>query len=123
VRDIYNEDIANSFSFFSLFSQIDDPLTFQEVVKDDVWAQAMDEEIECIEKNKTWKLVDVPKDKDVISVKWIYKTKQDADGNAQKDTTRLVARGFTQQPGIDFNETFAPVSHMDTIRTVLSIVA
>ena len=61
----------------------------------------MDEEIECIEKNQTWELVDVPKDKDVISVKWIYKTNQDVDGNVQKHKARMVARGFTQQPGID----------------------
>ena len=55
----------------------------------------MDEEIECIEKNQTWELVDVPKGKDVISVKWINKTKQDADGNVQKHKERMVARGFT----------------------------
>jgi len=52
-----------------LFSQTDDPLIFEEVVKDDVWAQAMDEEIKCIENNETWKLVDVvPQEKDVIHV-------------------------------------------------------
>jgi hypothetical protein len=79
--DIYNVDTTNSFSIFALFSQIDDPSTFEEDVKDDVWAQAMDEEIKCIENNQTWKLVDVPEDKDVISFNWIYKTKQDADGN------------------------------------------
>ena len=67
--------------------------------------------------------VDVPKDKDVIIVKWIYKTKQDADGNVQKNKARMAARGFTQQPGIDFNETFAPVACMDTVRTVLAIAA
>ena len=83
----------------------------------------MDEEIECIEKNQTWELVDVPTDKDVINVKWIYKTKQDVDGNVQKHKARMVARGFTQQPGIDFNETFAPVARMDTVRTVLAIAA
>ena len=83
----------------------------------------MDEEIECIEKNKTWELVDVPKEKDVISIKWFYKTKQDANGNLQKHKERMVTRGFTQQPSIDFNETFAPVRHMDTIRTVMSIAA
>ena len=77
----------------------------------------MDEEIECIEKNQTGELVDVPKDKDVISVKWIYKTKKDDHGNVQKHKARMVARGFTQQPGIDFNETFAPVARMDTVRT------
>ena len=81
----------------------------------------MDEQIECIEKKQTWELVDVPKDKDVVSIKWIYKTKQDADGNVQKKKERMVAIGFTQQPGIDFNEIFAPVACMDTIRTVLAI--
>ena len=49
-------------------------LTFKEAIKDEVWAQAMDEEIKCIYKNKAWDLVDVPKDKAVMSVKWIYKT-------------------------------------------------
>jgi hypothetical protein len=78
--DIYNEDAANSFSVFSLFSQIDYPLTFEEDVKEEVWAQAMEEEIRCIENNQTWKLVDVPDNKDVISVKRIYKTNQDTEG-------------------------------------------
>ena len=68
-------------------------------------------------------LVDVPKDKDVISVKWIYKTKQDVDRNVQKYKARMVARGFTHQPNIDFNETFALVAHMDTVRTILAIAA
>ena len=58
-----------SFSLFALFSPIYDPLTFEEAVEEEVWAQTMDEEIECIEKNHTWELVDVPIDKDVISVK------------------------------------------------------
>ena len=58
----------------------------------------MDEEIKCIEKNQTWELVDVPKVKYVISVKWIYKTKQYADGNVYKHKERMVARGFTNNP-------------------------
>ena len=83
----------------------------------------MNEEIECIEKNQTSELVDVPKDKDVIIIKWIYKTKQDVDGNVQKHKARMVARGFTHQPDIDFNETFAQVVCMDTVRTTLAIAA
>ena len=123
LREIYEVGTPNSFSLFALFSPICDPLTCEEAIEEEVWAQAMDEEIECIEKNQTWELVDVPTDKDVITVKWIYKTKQDADGNVQKHKKRMVARGFTQQPDIDFNETFAPVARMDTVRTVLAIVA
>lgn len=67
-------------------------------------------------------MVDVPEDKDVISVEWIYKTMQDAKGNLQKHKARLVVRGFAQ-PGIDFNETFALVTCMDTVITVLEISA
>jgi hypothetical protein len=121
--DIYNVDTTNSFFILSLFSQIDGPLAFEEDFKDDVSTQDMDEEIKCIENNQTWKLVYVPEDKDVISVKWIYKTKQDAYGNMQNHKARVVARGFTQEPGIDFNEKFVQVVHMDTVRTMLSIVA
>ena len=68
---------------------------FEEVVEQQVWAQAMDEKIECIEKNQTCALKDVTKDKDVISVKWIYKTNQYVDGNVQKHKEIMVARGFT----------------------------
>jgi hypothetical protein len=85
--------------------------------------KSMDEEIERIQTNQTWKLVDVPEDKDVISVKWIYKTKKNAEGNVHKHKARLVARGFTQQLGIDFNEFFSPIVHMDIVRIVLAIVA
>ena len=110
-------------SLFALFSHIYDPLTFEEAIEEELWAQAMDEEIECIEKNQTWELVDVPKDKYLIRVKWIYKTKKDDDGNVQKHKERMVTRGFTQKHGIDFNETFACVARIDTFITVLSTAA
>ena len=61
--------------------------------------------------------------KDVISVKWIYKTKQDVYGNVQTHKERMVVGGFTKQPSIDFNEIFAPVARMDTVRIVLAIIA
>ena len=91
--ETYEAGTPNSFSIFALFYPIYDPLTFEEVVKEEVCAQAMNEEIECIENNQTWELVDVPKDKDVIKDKWIYKPKQDVDGNVKKHKARMVARG------------------------------
>lgn len=69
----------------------------------------MEEEIAAIEKNKTWELVDKPKDKEVVDVKWIYKVKHNSDGSVKRNKARLVAKGYLQQPGVDFNETFAPV--------------
>ena len=69
--EIYEARTKNSFSLFALFYQIDDPLTFKEAVEEEVWKQAMDEEIKFMENNQMWELVDVPKYKDVINVKWI----------------------------------------------------
>lgn len=80
----------------------------------------MEDEIAMIEKNKTWELIDMPKYKDVIGLKWIFKTKYHKDGSIQKHKVRLVAKRHSQQPGINFNETFAPVVRMEITRVVLA---
>ena len=125
LQEIYEVTQGNDddglISDFALFS-IADPICFEETIKYESWQKAMDEEIEAIEKNQTWQLVNLPEGKDAIGVKWIYKTKFDADGNVVKHKARLVAKVFSQQPGIDYNEAFAPVASLDTIRTVLAIV-
>ena len=100
-----------------------EPETFEEAVKDKSWQKAMENEIAMIEKNSTWELVSRPSDKPVIGVKWVYKTKLNLDGSVQKNKARLVAKGYSQKPGIDFNETFAPVARLDTIRTLVALAA
>ena len=99
------------------------PVDFDEAVKKDVWIKAMDEEIDDIERNNIWNLVELPNDKNCIGVKWIYKTTLNVDGDVEKYKARLVSQGFSQQPRIDYNETFAPVARLDTVRMALAIAA
>ena len=115
LQDIYD---SCDFAFFTC-----EPQNFEEAIGEEIWKKAMDEEIATIEKNHTWDLVELPKNKDVIGLKWVYKTKYKEDGSIQKHKARLVAKGYSQQPGVDFNETFAPVARMETIRTFLALAA
>ena len=100
-----------------------EPGSFEEASKQEVWVKAMEEEIQMIEKNNTWELVNRPHGKDIIGVKWVYKTKLNPDGTIQKHKARLVAKGYSQQPGIDYNETFAPVARLDTIRALIALAS
>jgi hypothetical protein len=83
----------------------------------------MNEEIEAIERNKTWDLVDLPSNKSNIGMKWVYNTKVNEKGKLEKHKARLVAKGFSQKPGIDYGETFVLVARLDTVRTILAIQA
>ena len=65
----------------------------------------------------------IPREREVVSLKWIYKIKLNQEGDIQKHKARLFARGFMQKPGIDFYETFSPVARLETIRTVIVVAA
>ena len=80
----------------------------------------MNEELISIEKNQTWKLVDFPKENKTVGLKWVFKIKYNEDGSIQKHKARIVAKGYLQQPGVDFTETFAPIARMETIIIVLT---
>lgn len=112
------EDIYETCNFAAM-----EPTSFDEASKHQVWIQAMEEEIKMIEKNKTWEMVDRPPNKEVIGVKWVYKTKLNPEGSVQKHKARLVAKGYSQLPGIDYTETFAPVARLDTIRALIALAA
>ena len=83
----------------------------------------MVEELEAIDRNQTWDLVDLPTGKTPIGLKWIFKTKFFVDGSVQRHKDRLVVKGYAQQQGIDYEETFAPVARFETVRVVLALAA
>lgn len=106
---------------FALYAS--DPLCFREAENVPDWQVAMKVEMEAIEKNSTWELVDVPEGKNVIGLKWVYRTKYNANGSIQKHKARLVAKGYAQKQGIDYEETFSPVARFETVRAVLALAA
>jgi histone deacetylase 1/2 len=85
------------------------------------WKAAMDTEYSALMKNNTWRLVPAPPGQHVISCKWIFKLKYKADGTIERHKARLVARGFTQQYGVDYTDTFSPVIKPTTVRLILAI--
>lgn len=87
------------------------------------WREAMEFEFNSLQKCDAWTLVDRPTYKKVIGCRWVLKTKFDAEGNIERRKARLVAKGFAQQPGIDFQETFAPVARLSSIRILVALAA
>ena len=112
--------LIGSSSYLVLLSSIE-PQNVNETSKDECWVKAMDEELDQIEKNDTWELVPRPHDKNVIGTKWIFKNKLNENGEVIRNKARLVCKGYAQQEGIDFEETFAPVARLEAIRMFLAL--
>ncbi|KAA0051500.1 gag/pol protein [Cucumis melo var. makuwa] len=103
---------------------IEDPLTYKQTMNDvdcDQWIKVMDLEMESMYSNSVWTLVDQPNNVKPIACKWVYKRKRDQAGKVQTFQARLVAKGYTQKEGIDYEETFSPVAMIKSIRIILSI--
>ncbi|KAK0605240.1 hypothetical protein LWI29_024494 [Acer saccharum] len=90
-------------------------------IVDEYWVGAMQEELNQFERNEVWSLVPRPKDINVIGTKWVFRNKTDESGKIVRNKARLVAQGYTQVEGVDFDETFAPVARLESIRLLLSI--
>ena len=100
-----------------------DPQIYEDAAHDLRWKTAMKEEFSSLQKNNTWELVDLPPGRKLVQCKWVFKTKFAVDGSPLKYKAILVAKGYSQVHGINYNETFAPVAKMDSIRLALAISA
>ena len=87
------------------------------------WKQAIQEHLQSLASNSTWKIIDRPKDINIISTKWVFKIKTLPNGQIDKYKARLCARGFSQQYGVDYFETFSPVVRMESLRVLLAVAA
>ncbi|CAL1391452.1 unnamed protein product [Linum trigynum] len=100
-----------------------EPTSYEEASKHEKWRKAMKEEIRALIENETWEIVPKPMNAQPISCKWIYKVKTRPDGSVKRYKARLVARGFSQQYGLDYDETFSPVAKITTVRVLLALAA
>ena len=101
-----------------------EPKTFKEAlssIEAKQWIEAMDDEIDCLNKNETWTLTELPEGKTAIGCKWVYKAKTDEHGVVTRYKARLVAQGYSQKYGEDYDEVFAPVAKSTTLRALLTI--
>ena len=99
------------------------PTSYRIAMKEEVWRQAMKEELEAIERNSTWELVKLPEKCKSIVVKWIYKIKRNVSGEITRYKARFVAKGFIQVRGIDYEEVFSPVARAESIRIIIVMAA
>jgi len=102
-----------------------EPQSYEEAVNHPVyakeWIMAIQEEYESLMKNGAWELVELPPGKNLVTCKWVFKAKHDANGNIVRFKARLVARGFSQAYGIDYFETYAPVAKLTTYRIIFAL--
>ncbi|GJR05820.1 retrovirus-related pol polyprotein from transposon TNT 1-94 [Tanacetum coccineum] len=109
----YNDAFLSSF----------EPKTYKDALTQSCWIEAMQEELNEFERLEVWELIPLPDKVMVITLKWIYKVKLDEMGGIIKNKARLVARGYRQEEGIDFEESFAPVARIDDIQNFLAYAA
>ncbi|GJY68991.1 putative ribonuclease H-like domain-containing protein [Tanacetum coccineum] len=108
---------------FACFLSQEEPKKIVEALQDDSWVQAMQEELLQFKLQQVWVLVDLPHGMKVIGTKWVYRNKRDERGVVVRNKARLVAQGYTQEEGIDYDEVFAPVARIEAIRLFLAFAS
>lgn len=102
---------------------VEEPASFAEAEREACWCTAMLEELQSIQDNATWDVVNLPAGHRPIGLKWVFKAKHDERGHIVKHKARLVAKGYVQQCGTDFDEVFAPVARLESVRLILAVAA
>jgi hypothetical protein len=113
--------LRNNYHFaHAAFVATFEPKDVGHTLSDHNWVNSMHEELENFERNQVWELVDPPPGCKLIGTKWVWKNKEAEKGEVVRNKSRLVAQGFNQKEGIDYEETFAPVARLEAIRILLA---
>jgi hypothetical protein len=96
------------------------PKSIQEAHSEQCWRKAMEVEMKAIEDNKTWVACDLQPKQKAIGLKWVFKVKKDPERKIVKHKAHLVVKGYAQRQGIDFDEVYAPIVRIETVRVLLT---
>lgn len=114
--------LSSSYSIFcNNIVAIPEPHTYKQASKYPEWIAAMKTELDALVHNNTWSLVTLPPGKTAVGCKWVYKVKYKSDGSVERLKARLVAMGYTQQAGIDYLDTFSPVTKLVSVKLMLTL--
>ncbi|KAL5546962.1 hypothetical protein UlMin_006649 [Ulmus minor] len=117
----YGKLLSSYKAFVSNLDNVQIPKTVQEALKVPAWKQVVEEEIWALESNGMWILIELPHGKKPVGCKWIFTVKYKVNGSIERFKAKLVAKGFTQSYGIDYQETFVPVAKLNTVQVLLSL--
>ncbi|KAI3523650.1 hypothetical protein L1887_01930 [Cichorium endivia] len=115
--------VSSNFCLYVNFVSLIEPKKVDEALHDADWIKAMQDELHEFERHKVWTLVPLPPGKTIIGTRWVFRNKMDEDGIVIRNKARLVAQGFTQMEGLDYDETFAPVARLEAIRLFLAFAS
>ncbi|GJT01934.1 putative ribonuclease H-like domain-containing protein [Tanacetum coccineum] len=108
---------------FACFLSQEEPKKITQALQDESWVEAMQEELLQFKLQNVWVLCDLPDGKRVIGTKWVFRNKRDERGTIIKNKARLVAQGYRQEEGVDYDEVFAPVARIEAIRLFLAFAS
>ncbi|GJW94843.1 ribonuclease H-like domain-containing protein [Tanacetum coccineum] len=108
---------------FACFLSQEEPKKVSQALADESWVEAMQEELLQFKLQEVWVLCDLPEGKRVIGTKWVFRNKRDERGTIIKNKARLVAQGYRQEEGVDYDEVFAPVARIEAIRLFLAFAS
>lgn len=131
---IEDVDDTKSFQHYAFASSVgetsdkdsDIPQSLEEAQKSPAWSKweiAIQEELNTLKKQGTWKLIEKPDNRKPVGSKWVFDIKRDRQGNIERYKARLVAKGYSQVPGMDYFNTYSPVVRLESLRTLLAIAA
>ncbi|GJZ56097.1 retrovirus-related pol polyprotein from transposon TNT 1-94 [Tanacetum coccineum] len=108
---------------YALTASLTEPKNIKEALLDHSWIKSMQDELNQFKQLDMWELVPLPEGRYTIKVKWLWKSKADAENTIIQKKSRLVAKGYSQQEGIDFEESFAPVARLEAVRMFVAYAA